>query len=273
MRIYTFPNCQEKVQQAIALWNDGLSTSQIAAKLNKSRASISMYLKYAGVNMLARRYSTYFMNESYFDIINTSNKAYWLGFLLADGNISKNARMLKVELQYRDKGHLDLFKEHIEFTGPIKTGKHMDKRTGKVYLSTNLMLCSMKLTKALLSKEWSEFKNHGSLEIINRVPKNLRVFLLRGLFDGDGSIGWSAGQACMTFIDMHKSVVEWYQSELITKLGLSKVRVYPCTKTNSAWIFRYGGNRQMKRIMKFLYEDNGPHLTRKYERYLKLMNQ
>lgn len=29
----------------------------------------------------------HFFNESYFEVIDTEDKAYWLGFLYADGNI------------------------------------------------------------------------------------------------------------------------------------------------------------------------------------------
>jgi len=47
----------------------------------------------------ARKYK---VNHNFFDIIDTENKAYWVGFLSADGNItdvSQNCKQISITLK------------------------------------------------------------------------------------------------------------------------------------------------------------------------------
>lgn len=59
----------------------------------------------------------YTCDYHFFDNIDTEEKAYWLGFLTADGWISKsadsNAGVTGIELQYGDIGHLKKFNQSI----------------------------------------------------------------------------------------------------------------------------------------------------------------
>lgn len=47
----------------------------------------------------------------FFKTIDTEEKAYWLGFIAADGNIRKNLLACSIELKLSDKGHLEKFAE------------------------------------------------------------------------------------------------------------------------------------------------------------------
>ena len=44
-----------------------------------------------------------------FDQIDTQEKAYWLGFILADGYLNTNKHMLRIKLGDKDKHHLEKF--------------------------------------------------------------------------------------------------------------------------------------------------------------------
>lgn len=50
----------------------------------------------------------YKINENYFENIDNKNKAYWLGFIAADGNVYGNK--LSIELNSKDEGHLKIFR-------------------------------------------------------------------------------------------------------------------------------------------------------------------
>ena len=75
----------------------------------------------------------YSLDENYFKVIDTEDKAYWLGFLYADGSITrfyktdkktgeKVIRSLSLELglQSGDKHHLEKFLESIKCNVPFK---------------------------------------------------------------------------------------------------------------------------------------------------------
>ena len=59
-------------------------------------------------------------------MIDTEEKAYWLGFIYADGYIinsikGKTSDAFGITLQEKDKGHLEKFKKSINSNHPILT--------------------------------------------------------------------------------------------------------------------------------------------------------
>ena len=61
------------------------------------------------------------VDENYFNLIDSADKAYWLGFIAADGWLSsnlENPRMM-IGLSLKDISHLEKFKNQIKFTGII----------------------------------------------------------------------------------------------------------------------------------------------------------
>ena len=62
----------------------------------------------------------YYFNKNYFDIIDNSEKAYWLGFIWADGYVCKRKRKgnhieydFKLSLSRIDTDHLEKFKQFV----------------------------------------------------------------------------------------------------------------------------------------------------------------
>ena len=67
----------------------------------------------------------YTCDDNYFKEINTEEKAYWLGFLYADGYINNKRKQgnykVGIAISESDKAHLEKFKNAIHYTGHIKT--------------------------------------------------------------------------------------------------------------------------------------------------------
>ena len=53
-------------------------------------------------------------NRSIFHILDTKEKAYWLGFILADGYINEDKNFLRIKLMQADENHLQKFCTFIE---------------------------------------------------------------------------------------------------------------------------------------------------------------
>ena len=51
----------------------------------------------------------YYLKEDIFDNIDTEEKAYWLGFLYADGNVANNASRIRLSLAENDLEILEKF--------------------------------------------------------------------------------------------------------------------------------------------------------------------
>ena len=81
-----------------------------------------------------RKYS---LNEDYFKKIDTETKAYWLGFLYADGQISADSRYsLRLALSKKDYNHIVKLKNELSDLLGIKvdlitTGAIKNKRVQK----------------------------------------------------------------------------------------------------------------------------------------------
>ena len=56
----------------------------------------------------------YKYNKKYFEVIDTEEKAYWLGFIAADGNVRKDFLKMRIELNIKDKNHLEKFKKSLD---------------------------------------------------------------------------------------------------------------------------------------------------------------
>jgi hypothetical protein len=62
-----------------------------------------------------------FCDYHFFDKINTEEKAYWLGFIAADGCVTDKG-CLQILLSRKDRDHLELFKKHINGEHPVRDG-------------------------------------------------------------------------------------------------------------------------------------------------------
>ena len=94
--------------------------------------------------------SKYKYNKDYFEKIDTSDKAYWLGFLYADGCINryyKNDKLksmtLELGLSYKDKEHLEKFKQCLDTNIPIF--EKINKLNGQEYKSVRIQLNNTKI--------------------------------------------------------------------------------------------------------------------------------
>lgn len=245
---------------------DNWHQQQIADRLGKSRPLISMYLTHRGVDCTPRRkHRIYTFNEGFFSVLDAA-RAYWFGFLLADGHVGKKKRFMRVVLQRKDEGHLRAFAAamHLE-RGPVDFKRRAD---GKVKTMPGIELCSVRMCRDLDAFGFSAFKRGDPMAVANSVPMHLMSHLTRGIFDGDGSITYYKGQVRISIVDAHEPVVRWIRDQLARAVGLSAVKLVP-SKRRTAWKFTYGGNKQARRIRTWLYTDSTVCLHRKHERFIR----
>ncbi len=123
------------------------------------------------------------VNQTYFNTIDTEQKAYWLGYMFADGYSAVKAPWTVV-VQTIDIDHLKLLADDIEYGGTLKYPK-TPSGFGSKTQSARLVVCRKKMCVALNDLG----KNNLTLPKLN--PELSRHFL-RGMFDGDGSFTFKA---------------------------------------------------------------------------------
>lgn len=267
------------------LYESGKSTREIGKIMDTSGITISKHLQNMGVTIRDLHSSRlqYTFNESYFETIDSEHKAYWLGFVAADGcvlepttciskrtgkRIKKENGALQIALQERDKNHLSKFQQDILDYHPL-----IYSPTRKAY---GLKLCSNKIC--------ADLKKYGILprkSLIFKFPYMLeenpyfRDFI-RGYFDGDGSISFSKHNGKITIGTINSSLIgtenllngikkhikthENIKSNIIDLnpniyQEVTKVLCFPNIKTN-------------KKFLDFIYKNATIYLDRKYDRYL-----
>ena len=131
-------------------------------------------------------------NEDYFKDIDTEEKSYWLGFIMADGCVSiyDGQYTLKISLAAKDRGVLERFKKSIESENVIWERDEVFKLKtsssyGKTFRKCCISISSKKMIESLISLGVKPNKT-GS-ELIPNIREDLKKHFLRGFFDGDGT--------------------------------------------------------------------------------------
>lgn len=172
----------------------GMSLTQISEKYNASNARIGADLRKQGISVENFHNKAKF-NEHIFDVIDTEEKAYWLGFIFADGYIANIENKKKKEYNFElslsgnDIGHLHKFNKFMEYNGDnVKVGNIKGK--DKIYTRCRWSIGNKHL--------WETLNSYGctpNKSLTLKFPdKNifqdqwLIIPFIRGYFDGDGCV-------------------------------------------------------------------------------------
>jgi hypothetical protein len=197
----------------------------------------------------------YEVDENFFLTIDSEEKAYWLGFLIADGNVYNT--MLRIELAIKDINHLHKFAASLNSSHRVVVTKN-----GTAAL---IRITNRKLIKDLV--KYGMVPNKTKIAYPPQLPSHLMVHFWRGIIDGDGSVGiWSGDPSlylcgtkaiCDGFKNFCKSFTDSKAS--VRKIGED---FYSYTLTG----------RKATPIMNVLYGDSKVYLERKYASAMKILN-
>ena len=123
------------------------------------------------------------LNVDYFKEIDTLEKAYWLGFLYADGGMKGNVSI--IELNIKDESHIDKFISCIN-ADPLKKKYRHNKQFNSD--SCKISICNKTFTDYLKDKGCIINKTKRLTLPIFQKEDLYKTFLL-GYYDGDGCCG------------------------------------------------------------------------------------
>lgn len=248
------------------------SMRQIERDYGVTRQSVAKYLEEQKIKTTkGNHYRTYNHNENFFEIINTEEKAYWLGFMFADGYIVNQQNrygqdQFGITLAKTDIEVLYKFKESINATNPILI---YPKKNNFGQPLCRLIMTSQKTVDDLINKGCKKQKS-CILEPPKNIPNILIRHFIRGFFDGDGSITKTYNKTYNKYIygvniTSTQEMCEWLQ-HLFDFGSIVKEK-----RREKTYYFSFGGNNQLKYFYHYLYDDATIWMDRKYNKFQEFL--
>lgn len=263
------PLTSQQEDQLITLYQSGLSTEETAKVAGFSHRKIAeRVLKRRGIPTRPKGYP---IDQSFFDTIDTRQKAYWLGWMLSDGTNASSKGVIRIDLQARDKAVLEKLRGYIGYGGPIYTHKGSKRGHSPQNTYCTLAFTNRRLSNALLKHGCTSRKTY-SLEFPTTVPPHLMRDFVRGFVDGDGSFNYLNPRKGFIFSVLGTpSFIEGLRDELHRHLGFY-APVHSCGGERE-WMrcIRRNARREVMCLLDWLYGDCGDmYLDRKHTNYLRL---
>lgn len=200
-----------------------------------------------------------YVNTNYFSKQN-SNMAYIMGFIAADGNISKNGNRIQSQLSIKDKEQLIMIQSEIG-------GCEVYEYNSNGHLSCGWYCYSSQIKKDLAKYGIIPCKT-GKLSLPKNLNKKYWKDFIRGYFDGDGSICKDGSSFRLTITSLNKEILadinNYFKENNIEPSNIYKDHNNACIKFRS---------QASIDIYNLLYYDNCLCLKRKKEKFLKLIKE
>jgi hypothetical protein len=217
----------------------------------------------------------YKINDTYFDEIDTPNKAYILGFLYADGgntsNYIKKRYCITITLQESDSQILYDIKNEIGYEAPIKFREYGGCKTATLDICNKHIVLKLHELGVIPNKTLT-------LKFPEWLQEELYPHFIRGYFDGDGCITHNSRRVAP---QISASIVSTENmcnaiANIVAEKCNANTHVYYvgheiCNKTIKT--FMIVGNMQCKRFLDYIYQNSDLKLKRKYQKYIDWFNK
>lgn len=265
---------QEKI---VNDYKNGKSIRQIEKDYGVTRPTVSKFLEKIKVKTeKGNHHRIYTHDENYFETIDSEDKAYWLGFIFADGYISNNENrygqdQFGISVAEEDIDMLEKFKQSIKSSNPIHIYNRKNQEGQNL---CRIQLTSQKTVDDLIDKGCYKQKSLILKPPLN-IPKKFIYHFIRGFFDGDGSIIKSKnalykktdGYCYQINITSTKAICDWLQAVF----GMGSV--IQEKRRNNTWYYTLGGHLQVIKFYHLLYNNSTIYMERKYLRFQELLQK
>jgi len=196
------------------------------------------------------------LDENYFHNIDSSKKAYLLGFLFADGNVYNN--QLTLEIHYKDIEIIHLLQKELHSTNKISYRKR-----------TNTEMCCCRICSKQIVEDLAQYGIVPNKTYVTKhlpqIPENYKRDFLRGLLDGDGWITKDKlGYYHIGFVNNYQTICQDFQN-MCNSLIKHKTQAKITNKgNNSGFVAQFQSKESVKQLAIALYKDSTCYLTRKY---------
>ena len=260
----------ELIQDLIEKYKSGITVENLekifhTRKVSKILKDNGVEIKKGGARPNSGPKRKYSVNENYFEQIDSKDKAYFLGFIYADGYIfNRRSRKLGQNLLsicQQEPEPLEKFKKYINCNKPLQKFKVQNKKS--ISIAYKIDIISDKIYSNLLQYGVTERKS-----LTLTFPKNLEEKLIphfiRGYFDGDGTVCVSSNRLNCGFSGTFEML-----NSIRSKLNFldQNKHLYKDNRVETnCWQLFFAKQLDTYEFYKYLYNDCGDlYLTRKKE--------
>lgn len=246
-----------------------MSYKEVADKFNLCTVTISKILhdipKYTKAQIFSPN-----LNEHFFEKIDNEERAYFLGLIISDGNIfkredTKKQASVSITLDLKDEYMLEKFAESVKTNDIVA---YDGRGSGTVAIRSDIMAKDLEQYGITPRKSFNTYLPDVSDEWMSH--------LIRGIFDGDGSIlmkpsprddGHNRYLHTISFCGTHR-LMQDISDYIYNYLNLNiKPKVYDY-KNRSLSEIKISNIHDIKTFGEYMYKDATVYLRRKYDRYL-----
>ena len=259
----------ETKNKIIEAYKNNMSLREIEKEFKVLRATVSKFLEEQNIKKIkGNHYRKYFHDFDFFENIDTEEKAYWLGFMFADGYIVNHENRygedsFGLTLAEDSLDSIEKFKKSLNATNPIRYDN--SKSIGQP--QAKIVLTSQKTVNDLIDKGCVKQKSL-ILQPPKKVPEKLLSHFIRGFFDGDGSL---MKYNYNNYPSYNINFTTTYEMAIWLRDIFGKGDVHKEKRRDFTWYYSIGGNRQVLDICHYMYDEATIWMNRKYARYQELL--
>lgn len=210
-------------------------------------------------------------------------QAYFLGWLLSDGNHTVKKGLFRIRLQECDKKVLEILRNIIKYEGELKYEKRNKinefiKAHTKTYQNRWGLIITHKEMSNDLLRLGIENNKTNNLDFPNYLKSDLIIPFLRSFYEGDGTISYSiqADRYNNLIFDIHllgtENFLRVVQKILKNKLNIKSRIVEKPNIKNGVKQLQFNGCLNSIRFFNYFYGDAKYLLRRKFRKFLHLIN-
>lgn len=267
---------EKELSDIIEMYQSNVSLREIERRTHHGRHAVAKMLEKLNIkNTSGNHYRKYFFDFDFFEKIDNELKAYWLGFMYADGCVlpqdprGYGEQEFKIQIAKQDLELLEHFKEDIKSTYPIREDNSKQNKNEKHQVQIIQSLRSQKAVEDLKRLGCVENKSLIlTFPTEDQVPKEYIYDFIRGYFDGDGSINYYEKQNAfhISFVGTEAFIKE------LSKYFEGGSVISDKRKENS-WYFNLGGNQQILKAYHLMYDNKTRYMKRKYDKFQLLLQK
>lgn len=251
--------------ECILRYLNGERNGDLVKEYGISQANFNALLRY---RKIPPRYTHYFFDYRYFESIDSEDKAYFLGFVYADGNIFRNS--LKISVRDYD---IDVLEKILKYTKSNHEIKYSQSNKMVTLIHTHAEMPSILSKHGIIPN-----KTHKLQSIPKTIPLDLMNHFMRGYIDGDGSFGRylhndGYHRYSLSLVGTESFLTDFSKkvNELTGISFLDNLRTRHPERNNNIRALKMSGKDNILSFLDWIYKDATVYMDRKYKNYSQLV--